>query len=167
MENLKGYITQFLPKRKYVSRLVKFCLTWNSQLANYVRGQITIYIVAFMFMILFKIIGLRYYGWQQQSWLGFLTWFHIWAFLAMLPALVWDCLGPVMLLKVIIVFYCGANNRRTVLSLLFGSQLSIHPGTTILFVLLTSGSMFGIWGVLLEFQSAFCKVVQLSLSGTK
>ena len=54
-----------------------------------------------------------------------------------------------MLLKVIIVFIVEQTiEGRFVSPLILGSQLSIHP-ITILFVLLTSGSMFGIWGVLL------------------
>ena len=54
-----------------------------------------------------------------------------------------------MLLKVIVVFIVEQTiEGRFVSPLILGSQLNIHP-ITILFVLLTSGSMFGIWGVLL------------------
>lgn len=149
-KNLKGYVTQFLPKklREPVGQVLSDV---NSQLANYVRGQITVaVIVAFMFMILFKIIGLRY-GVTLAVVAGVLNLVpYLGSFLAMLPALVLGLIaGPVMLLKVIIVFIVEQTiEGRFVSPLILGSQLSIHP-ITILFVLLTSGSMFGIWGVLL------------------
>ena len=149
-KNLKGYVTQFLPKklREPVGQVLSDV---NSQLANYVRGQITVaIIVAFMFMILFKIIGLRY-GVTLAVVAGVLNLVpYLGSFLAMLPALVLGLIaGPVMLLKVIIVFIVEQTiEGRFVSPLILGSQLSIHP-ITILFVLLTSGSMFGICGVLL------------------
>ena len=149
-KNLKGYVTQFLPKklREPVGQVLSDV---NSQLANYVRGQIPVaIIVAFMFMILFKIIGLRY-GVTLAVVAGVLNLVpYLGSFLAMLPALVLGLIaGPVMLLKVIIVFIVEQTiEGRFVSPLILGSQLSIHP-ITILFVLLTSGSMFGIWGVLL------------------
>ena len=107
-------------------------------------------IVAFMFMILFKIIGLRY-GVTLAVVAGVLNLVpYLGSFLAMLPALVLGLIaGPIMLLKVIIVFIVEQTiEGRFVSPLILGSQLSIHP-ITILFVLLTSGAMFGIWGVLL------------------
>ena len=149
-KNLKGYVTQFLPK-KLREPVGQVLTDVNSQLANYVRGQITVaIIVAFMFMILFKIIGLRY-GVTLAVVAGVLNLVpYLGSFLAMLPALVLGLIaGPVMLLKVIIVFIVEQTiEGRFVSPLILGSQLSIHP-ITILFVLLTSGSMFGIWGVLL------------------
>ena len=54
-----------------------------------------------------------------------------------------------MFIKVLIVFAVEQTiEGRFVSPLVLGSQLNIHP-ITILFVLLTSGSMFGIWGVFL------------------
>ena len=54
-----------------------------------------------------------------------------------------------MLIKVILVFIVEQTiEGRFVSPLILGSQLNIHP-LTILFVLLTSGSMFGVWGVFL------------------
>ena len=123
----------------------------NQQLSNYVRGQITVaVIVAIMFIIFFKIIGLRYAVTLGIT-AGILNLVpYLGSFLAMIPALVLGLIaGPVMLLKVIIVFIVEQTiEGRFVSPLILGSQLNIHP-ITILFVLLTSGSMFGIWGVLL------------------
>jgi len=149
-KGLRDYITQFLPNklREPVGRVLSDV---NQQLANYVRGQITVaVIVAIMFIIFFKIIGLRYAVALGVT-AGVLNLVpYLGSFLAMIPALVLGLIaGPVMLLKVIIVFIVEQTiEGRFVSPLILGSQLNIHP-ITILFVLLTSGSMFGIWGVLL------------------
>ena len=149
-KGLRDYITQFLPN-KLREPVGKVLSDVNQQLANYVRGQITVaVIVAIMFIIFFKIIGLRYAVALGVT-AGILNLVpYLGSFLAMLPALVLGLIaGPVMLLKVIIVFIVEQTiEGRFVSPLILGSQLNIHP-ITILFVLLTSGSMFGIWGVLL------------------
>ena len=149
-KGLRDYITQFLPN-KLREPVGKVLSEVNQQLSNYVRGQITVaVIVAIMFIIFFKIIGLRYAVALGVT-AGVLNLVpYLGSFLAMLPALVLGLIaGPVMLLKVIIVFIVEQTiEGRFVSPLILGSQLNIHP-ITILFVLLTSGSMFGIWGVLL------------------
>ena len=149
-KGLRDYITQFLPN-KLREPVGKVLSEVNQQLANYVRGQVTVaVIVAIMFIIFFKIIGLRYAVALGVT-AGVLNLVpYLGSFLAMLPALVLGLIaGPVMLLKVIIVFIVEQTiEGRFVSPLILGSQLNIHP-ITILFVLLTSGSMFGIWGVLL------------------
>lgn len=149
-KNLRGYMTQFLPT-KFREPVGKVMTDVNTQLANYVRGQVTVaMIVAVMFIIFFKIIGLRY-GVTLGVTAGILNLIpYLGSFLAMLPALVLGLIaGPIMLVKVIIVFIVEQTiEGRFVSPLILGSQLSIHP-ITILFVLLTSGAMFGIWGVLL------------------
>ena len=149
-KGLRDYITQFLPN-KLREPVGKVLSEVNQQLSNYVRGQITVaVIVAIMFIILFKIIGLRYAVTLGIT-AGFLNLVpYLGSFLAMIPALILGLIaGPVMLLKVIIVFIVEQTiEGRFVSPLILGSQLNIHP-ITILFVLLTSGSMFGIWGVLL------------------
>ena len=149
-KGLRDYITQFLPN-KLREPVGKVLSDVNQQLANYVRGQITVaVIVAIMFIIFFKIIGLRYAVALGVT-AGVLNLVpYLGSFLAMLPALVLGLIaGPVMLLKVIIVFIVEQTiEGRFVSPLVLGSQLNIHP-ITILFVLITSGSMFGIWGVFL------------------
>ena len=149
-KGLRDYITQFLPN-KLREPVGKVLSDVNQQLANYVRGQITVaVIVAIMFIIFFKIIGLRYAVALGVT-AGILNLVpYLGSFLAMIPALVLGLIaGPVMLLKVIIIFIVEQTiEGRFVSPLILGSQLNIHP-ITILFVLLTSGSMFGIWGVLL------------------
>ena len=149
-KNLKGQIIRFLPTEIRESA-GKVLSDVNTQLANYVRGQITVaIIVALMFILLFKIIGLRY-----AVTLGVTACFlnlipYLGSFLAMLPALVLGLVaGPEMFVKVVIVFIVEQTiEGRFVSPFVLGSQLNIHP-ITILFVLITSGSMFGIWGVFL------------------
>ena len=149
-KNLKGRIIRFLPTkiRKSAGKVLSDV---NTQLANYVRGQITVaIIVALMFILLFKIIGLRYAVTLGVT-AGFLNLIpYLGSFLAMLPALVLGLVaGPEMFVKVVIVFIVEQTiEGRFVSPLVLGSQLNIHP-ITILFVLITSGSMFGIWGVFL------------------
>lgn len=149
-KGLRDYITQFLPT-KLKEPVGKVLTDVNQQLSNYVRGQVTVaIIVAVMFIIFFKIIGLRYAVTLGIT-AGILNLVpYLGSFLAMIPALVLGLIaGPVMLLKVIIVFIVEQTiEGRFVSPLILGSQLNIHP-ITILFVLLTSGSMFGTWGVLL------------------
>ena len=149
-KNLKGQIIRFLPT-KIRESAGKVLSDVNTQLANYVRGQITVAIVvALMFIVFFKIIGLRYAVTLGVT-AGFLNLVpYLGSFLAMLPALVLGLVaGPEMFVKVVIVFIDEQTiEGRFVSPLVLGSQLNIHP-ITILFVLITSGSMFGIWGVFL------------------
>ncbi|MGL4383397.1 MAG: AI-2E family transporter, partial [Bacilli bacterium] len=56
--------------------------------------------------------------------------------------------GPVMLVKVIIVFVIEQTiEGRVVSPLVLGSQLKMHP-VTIILVLLASGKLFGVVGVI-------------------
>lgn len=123
----------------------------NQQLAGYVQGQVTVAIVVgFMFSIMFSIIGLPYavtFGIVAGA-LNMVP--YLGSFLAMVPVVILGLVdGPVMLAKVLVVFVIEQTiEGRFVTPLILGNKLSIHP-ITILFVLLTAGSMFGVWGVLL------------------
>lgn len=149
-KGLNAYITQYLPT-KWRAPIGTVLLDVNSQLSNYVRGQVTVaMIVALMFSIMFSIIGLSY-----PVTLGILAGFlnlipYLGSFLAMIPAVILGLIaGPFMLVKVLIVFMIEQTvEGRFVTPLIIGSSLNIHP-ITILFVLLTSGQMFGVLGVLL------------------
>ena len=72
-KGLRHYLTQFVPT-KLKEPVGQVLSDVNQQLSNYVRGQVTVaIIVAVMFMIFFKIIGLRYavtlggYCWYSKS----------------------------------------------------------------------------------------------------
>lgn len=149
-KQLKGHITKFLPT-KWRNPIGTVLSEVNTQLSNYVRGQITVaFIVAVMFLILFKIIGLSYPV-TLAILAGFLNLIpYLGSFLAMIPAIILGAVaGPFMLMKVLIVFMVEQTiEGRFVTPLILGSSLSIHP-ITILFVLLTAGQMYGVVGVLL------------------
>lgn len=123
----------------------------NKQLAGYVQGQVTVAIViGIMFTIFFNIIGLRYAA-TFGIIAGFLNMIpYLGSFLAIVPVVIMGVVqGPIMLIKVLITFVVEQTiEGRFVSPLVLGSKLSIHP-ITIMFILLTSGSMFGVWGVFL------------------
>ncbi|WFA75610.1 AI-2E family transporter [Streptococcus suis] len=147
---LNKHITQYLPT-KWREPIGTVLSDVNGQLSNYVRGQVTVaIIVALMFSVMFSIIGLSY-----PITLGVMAGFlnlipYLGSFLAMIPAVILGLIaGPVMLIKVLIVFMIEQTiEGRFVTPLIIGSSLSIHP-ITILFVLLTAGQMYGVLGVLL------------------
>lgn len=121
----------------------------NEQVSSYIRGQLTVALaVAILFIIGFSIIGLDY-AVTLGIVAGVLNMIpYLGSFLAMIPAIFLGIVaGPVMLIKVIVVFVIEQTiEGRVVSPLVLGSQLSIHP-VTILLVLLTSGKLFGLLGV--------------------
>lgn len=149
-DQLKGYVAQFLPpKLRVPTRRVMSKM--NEQLASYVQGQVTVSIVvAIMFSIMFTIIGLNY-GIILAIVAGFLNLIpYLGSFVAMIPVFILAFVaGPEMVIKCIIVFTIEQTiEGRFVTPLVIGSKLQIHP-ITILFVLLTAGTLFGVWGVFL------------------
>lgn len=149
-DKLKSSILKTFPVkwRKPLSRILSDV---NTQWQGYVQGQVTVAIVVgIMFSILFSLIGLRY-----AVALGILAGVlnlipYLGSFLAMLPSIILGLVaGPWMLVKVLIVFAVEQTiEGRFVSPLVLGTKLSIHP-IMILFILLASGSVFGVWGVLL------------------
>ncbi|MET3558772.1 putative PurR-regulated permease PerM [Streptococcus rupicaprae] len=160
-DQMNRAITQYLPT-KWRLPVGNILHDVNAQLSNYVRGQITVAtIVAAMFAILFSIVGLEY-ALTLAVLAGVLNLVpYLGSFLAMIPALLVALIaGPSMFVKVVIVFIVEQTiEGRFVTPLIIGSSLKIHP-ITILFVLLTAGRFFGIWGVLLGIPAyASVKVV--------
>lgn len=149
-KQLAPYFVKFLPTRMRKPTL-KVLAEMNDQVSSYIRGQLTVaFAVAIMFMIGFAIIGLDY-----AVTLGIVAGFlnlipYLGSFLAMIPAVFLAIVaGPVMLVKVLIVFTLEQTiEGRLISPLVLGNQLAIHP-VTILLVLLTSGKLFGIIGVIL------------------
>jgi predicted PurR-regulated permease PerM len=148
-KNLNQYVTNMLPNAWRTDTSVLLTQV-NLQLSSYVRGQLIVAAaVAVMFSVMFSIIGLKYAVVIGIA-AGFLNLIpYLGSFLAMIPAVIIALVaGPLMVLKVAIVFTIEQTiEGRFVSPLVLGSKLSIHP-ITILFVLLTSGKIFGIWGVL-------------------
>lgn len=149
-DRLKYYVSQFLPP-KFRVPVQQMMSTVNSQLASYVQGQVMVAIaVAIMFSIMFSFVGLKY-GIILSILAGFLNLIpYLGSFLAMVPVFILAFVtGPSMVLKCIIIFIIEQTiEGRFVTPLVLGSKLNIHP-ITILFVLLTAGSLWGVWGVFL------------------
>lgn len=149
-KKLAPYVTNFLPTRLRKPTL-KVLGEVNSQVSSYIRGQLTVaFAVAVMFIIGFSMIGLDYAVTLGIT-AGFLNLIpYLGSFLAMIPAVFLGIVGgPILLVKVLVVFVIEQTiEGRVVSPLVLGSQLDIHP-VTILLVLLTSGKLFGIVGVIL------------------
>lgn len=148
--SLAPYFVRFLPT-KVRKPTLKVLKEMNAQVSSYIRGQLTVaFAVAIMFMIGFSIIGLDY-AITLGITAGFLNLIpYLGSFLAMIPAVFLGLVGgPVLLVKVLVVFVIEQTIEGRVISpLVLGNELSIHP-VTILLVLLTSGKLFGLVGVIL------------------
>ncbi len=158
---LGPYVVNFLPT-KLRKPTLKVLGEMNDQVSSYIRGQLTVaFAVAIMFMIGFSIIGLDYAITLGIA-AGFLNLIpYLGSFLALVPAVFLGIVGgPILLVKVLVVFVIEQTIEGRVISpLVLGSQLSIHP-VTILLVLLTSGKLFGLVGVILGIPAyAAIKVV--------
>lgn len=149
-DKMKQGLLQVLPPRtrQPISRILGDI---NKQLSGYVQGQVTVAIVVgFMFAIMYSFVGLRYavtFGIIA----GFLNMVpYLGSFVAQIPVFIMALVqGPLMVVKVLIVFFIEQTiEGRFVSPLVLGNKLSIHP-ITIMFILLTAGSMFGVWGVFL------------------
>ena len=147
---LAPYFVKFLPTKMRQPSLVVL-KEMNDQVSSYIRGQLTVaFAVAVMFMIGFSIIGLDYAITLGIA-AGFLNLIpYLGSFLAMIPAVFLGIVGgPVLLIQVLIVFVIEQTIQGRLISpLVLGNELSIHP-VTILLVLLTSGKLFGLVGVIL------------------
>ncbi|WP_086312513.1 permease [Enterococcus sp. 7F3_DIV0205] len=149
-KQLAPYLMKFLPNKMRKPTL-KVLGEVNSQVSSYIRGQLTVaFAVAVMFILGFSFIGLDY-AITLGITAGFLNLIpYLGSFLAMVPAIFLGIVGgPVLLAKVLVVFVIEQTIEGRVISpLVLGSQLDIHP-VTILVVLLTSGKLFGVVGVIL------------------
>ena len=164
-KKLPGYMIQFVPTKARCSTR-KILSDINKQVSQYVRGQLLVALtVGILFGIGFSIIGLDY-----AITLGILAGFlnlipYLGSFLAAIPAVLLGIIGgPFLLIKVAIVFTIEQTiEGRLVSPLVLGNKMDIHP-VTIVFILLTSGKLFGIAGMILGIPvyAAF-KVVILHL----
>ncbi|MFS1664140.1 AI-2E family transporter [Streptococcus sp. zg-JUN1979] len=147
---MKGGILKVLPTRTR-SSFSRILSDVNNQLAGYVQGQVVVAIVVgLMFAIMYSIVGLRY-GVTLGIIAGILNMVpYLGSFLAQIPVFILAIVaGPVMVLKVAIVFVIEQTiEGRFVSPLVLGTKLNIHP-ITIMLILLTAGAMFGVWGVFL------------------
>ena len=147
---LAPYFVKFLPTKMRKPSLTVL-KEMNDQVSSYIRGQLTVaFAVAIMFMVGFSLIGLDYAITLGIA-AGFLNLIpYLGSFLAMVPAVFLGIVGgPVLLVKVLVVFVIEQTSEGRLSSpLVLGNALSIHP-VRILVVLLTSGKLFGLVGVIL------------------
>lgn len=148
--DLPDYLANFAPNR-YRLGIKDVFKSMNTQLSNYIRGQLGVaFLVAVMFWIGYMIIGLKF-----ALLLGIIAGLlnlipYIGSFLAMVPAIAVGLFtSPLMLMKVLIVFVIEQTlEGRLISPLILGNSLKFHP-LTVLFVLLVSGNLFGLLGVIL------------------
>lgn len=123
----------------------------DHQISHYILGQILVsFCIGIMMTIGFLIIGLDY-----AFLLGFLAMItsvvpYLGPAIAITPAIIIALVNsPFMVLKLIIVWtIVQLIEGKLITPNIMGSSLKIHP-ITIIFVLLTAGSLFGVAGVVL------------------
>ncbi|WP_436670287.1 AI-2E family transporter [Lactiplantibacillus argentoratensis] len=146
---LPKYMAKFVPT-KARSGFLEVLTEINSQVSNYIRGQLTVaFFVAVMFAVGYSIIGLKFaltLGIAAGT-LNLIP--YLGSFLAMVPSVVIALVtSPWMLVQVLIVFVIEQTiEGRFISPLVLGSSLAIHP-ITILVVLLAAGKIFGLMGVI-------------------
>lgn len=149
-KKLPDYMVTFIPT-KMRQPIMAVLADINRQVSQYIRGQVTVAIaVAIMFIIGFSLVGLDYsvtLGIAAGA-LNLVP--YLGSFLAMIPVLILAVVaGPIMIIKVLVIFAVEQFiEGRLISPLVLGSQMEMHP-ITIIFVLLTSGKLFGVTGVIL------------------
>ncbi|MFD1392557.1 AI-2E family transporter [Lacticaseibacillus jixianensis] len=138
----------------------------NLKIGSYVQGQLTVALaVGIIYMLGYSIIGLRYgliFGMLAAP-LNLIPYFG--SALALVPALIMGAIqGPKMVIAVVIVFFIEWLLETQLISpFVMGSKLEMHP-ITIVVVLLTAGSMFGLLGVILGIPGfAVIKIIAVRL----
>ncbi|MDR0268528.1 AI-2E family transporter [Paenibacillus sp.] len=149
-KKLPGFILSFVPTklRGETDRVMK---EMNHQISSYIRGQIIIsFCIGALLFIGYIIIGLKY-----SLILAVVAAFtsvvpYLGPAIAITPALIVALVtSPVMLLKMVIVWtVVQLIEGKFISPQVMGKTLKIHP-IMIIFVILTSGNLFGVVGILL------------------
>lgn len=149
-EKIPERLVRYTPV-KFRPTIRQFLSNVHNQLGIYVRGQVFVAIcVGIIFLIGYAAIGLDFYlvlaliagVFNLVPYLGS----FISGALAVIVALFQD---PILIVYLMVVFAVEQLlENRIIGPLVLGNQLNIHP-ITILFVLLISGSSFGVAGLLL------------------
>lgn len=149
-ENLPKVFIKMLPPRMRDSAesLVQDA---DHQISSYIQGQILVSVcIGIMVSIGFYIIGMKY-----ALLLGILAMFtsvvpYLGPLIAITPAVILAVVtSPFMLIKLAIVWtIVQVVDSKFISPQIMGKSLRIHP-ITIIFVLLTAGSLFGVAGVIL------------------
>jgi len=149
-EKLPQLIIKLLPPRMRKDAKVIFHDA-DHQISSYIQGQILVAIcIGIMISIGFLIIGMEY-----ALLLGVLAMFtsvvpYLGPLIAIIPAAIIAIVtSPLMLIKLAAVWtIVQLIEGKFISPQIMGKSLSIHP-VTIIFVLLTAGSLFGVAGVVL------------------
>ncbi|MGE7689713.1 AI-2E family transporter [Lysinibacillus sp. NPDC097214] len=149
-KKLPSFIIKICPPRmrKEVTEILQ---DMDKQISSYVQGQILVSMcIGAMVTIGFLIIGMKY-----ALLLGFLAMItsvvpYLGPVIAITPAVIIALVtSPFMLIKLAIVWtVVQLIEGKFISPQIMGKSLSIHP-ITIIFVLLTAGSLFGVPGVIL------------------
>lgn len=158
---LPAYIVDFLPVklRKHSMELLG---EMNHQISSYVRGQIIVSCcIGLLLYIGYKIIGLDYS--LTLAAIAALTNVvpYLGPTIAITPALIIALVtSPYMLIKMIAVWtIVQLVEGKFISPQVMGKNLHVHP-ITIIFVILTSGKLFGVIGILLAVPGyAILKVI--------
>ncbi len=160
-EKLPKFILRILPPRTR-SEAADVMKEVDKQVSSYIQGQILVSIcIGVMMTIGFLIIGLPY-----AFVLGFLAMItsvvpYLGPVIAITPAIIIALVNhPLMLVGLVIVWtIVQLIEGKLITPNIMGKSLSIHP-ITIIFVLLTAGSLFGVAGVILGIPGyAILKVI--------
>ncbi|GEP15318.1 AI-2E family transporter [Leuconostoc mesenteroides] len=150
-----SFVSSKFPNNSQLS--VRYLLTEISkQIAQYIRGQLGVALaVMIMFSIGYTIIGLPY-GILLALMAGFFNLIpYIGSIIAQVPVFTVALIagGPKMLILAIIVLAIEQPIEAHVISpKILGEALSIHP-VTVIVVLLSSGHIFGVLGIVLAVPS--------------
>ncbi|MWV45640.1 AI-2E family transporter [Paenibacillus sp. HJL G12] len=160
-KKLPGFIQSFVPTRLR-GETNRVMSEMNHQISSYIRGQIIVsFCIGALLFIGYIIIGLKY-----SLILAVIAAFtsvvpYLGPAIAITPALIVALVtSPIMLLKMVIVWtVVQLIEGKFISPQVMGKTLKIHP-ITIIFVILTSGNLFGIVGILLAVPGyAVLKVV--------
>lgn len=141
---MKGIPKNFATETKKILRNI------DNTLSDYITGLILVSsTLGFLLLIGYAIIGLKYALILSIIALVFTTIPFLGPFLAIAPALLISISsGPLMMLKVVIVFVIVQQIESNVISpLIIGHRLHIHP-LTIILLLVAAGAVYGLIGLL-------------------
>lgn len=148
-KELPKFITKYIPSKAQPT-VRKLLTEINKQVSYFVRGQLIVAIaVGFIFWAGYSIIGLEF-ALTLSIFAGFLNLIpYLGSFVAGIPAVIIAIVhSPFMLFKLLIVFGIEQILENRVISpQVIGNTLKIHP-VVIIFILLISGRLFGVAGVI-------------------
>lgn len=149
-EKLSPFLLKYVPHAAR-PRTHQIFLKIHKQVSFYVRGQLMVATaVGVIFWIGYSIIGLDF-ALTLAVIAGFLNLIpYLGSFVAAIPAIIIAIVAsPLMLVQLMIVFAVEqVLENRVIQPQIIGNTLKIHP-VVIIFILLVSGRLFGVMGIIL------------------